>query len=74
MECGGSAMADIDLIVKGMTCQGCVRAVEKIIRASDPAAVVRIELASGHVHLTTKASVQTLTQALSLAGYEAAHV
>lgn len=64
-------MANFEMKVTGMTCQGCVRAVERIIKKSDPQAQVQIDLASGRVHLTTQASLPALTQALSAAGYEA---
>jgi copper chaperone len=66
-----SAMASFIIKIRGMTCDGCVSAVERIIKKSDPNALMQIDLASGQVHLTTQAPFPVLAQALATAGYEA---
>ena len=40
---------NIVLDVKGMTCQGCVNAVTRIVKRADPQAEVKIDLPSGRV-------------------------
>jgi copper chaperone len=59
------------LDVKGMTCQGCVNSVTRIIKKADPSAEVHIDLASGRVEARSAASPDALAAAVSGAGYEA---
>jgi copper chaperone len=66
-----SETKDIVLNVKGMTCQGCVNSVTRIIKKADPAADVRIDLGSGRVEARTSASAAVLAAAVSGGGYEA---
>ena len=66
-----SATQEIVLNVKGMTCQGCVNSVTRIIKKADPSADVRIDLASGRVEARTAASAESLAAAVSGGGYEA---
>ncbi len=61
----------IVLTVTGMTCQGCVNSVTRIVKRADPAAEVAIDLPTGRLEATTAASAQTLTQAITAAGYGA---
>jgi copper chaperone len=63
-------MASIDLTIKGMTCQGCVASVERIIRKKDPSAAINIDLASGRAHVTTDTPADTIAQAITTAGYQ----
>ena len=62
---------NIELTVKGMTCQGCVNAVTRVIKRVDPEATVRIDLASGRVEALTSSPVDDLAKAISAGGYEA---
>lgn len=64
-------MSTIRLDVKGMTCQGCVNAVTKIVKRKDPGADVRVDLASGRVEATTDLAAEQLAAAVSAGGYEA---
>ena len=41
------------LDVKGMTCQGCVNSVTRIVKRKDPDAQVSVDLASGRVTAQT---------------------
>ncbi len=66
-----SSAQPIELNVKGMTCQGCVNAVTRVIKRVDPAATVRIDLASGRVEALTSATGDLLAKAISAGGYEA---
>ena len=61
----------ITLQVTGMTCQGCVNSVERIVKKADPLAKVFIDLKSGRVEADTSAAAETLTKAISAAGYGA---
>ncbi len=60
----------VELIVKGMTCQGCVNSVSRIVKRTDPSADVTIDLASGRLEAKTSAEAHVLAQAISAAGYE----
>lgn len=61
----------IVLTVEGMTCSGCSAAVERVIKRVDPAAGVKVDLASGRVEVETAAAAQTLAEAVTAAGYGA---
>jgi copper chaperone len=61
----------VTLNVTGMTCDGCVRAVERIIKAQDPQASVTIDLASGKVEAATAAAPTALIAAIEAAGFGA---
>lgn len=64
-------MATLELNVKGMTCEGCVAAVTRIIKKKDPAADVAIDLASGKVDIESSTDPALITAAIGKAGYEA---
>lgn len=64
-------MSKVVLKVTGMTCQGCVNSVERLIKRADPQAQVAIDLKSGRVEADTSAAADALTKAISAAGYEA---
>ncbi len=64
-------MSKVVLNVTGMTCQGCVNSVERLIKRADPQAQVAIDLKSGRVEANTSAAADALTKAISAAGYEA---
>ena len=64
-------MSKVVLNVTGMTCQGCVHSVERLIKRADPQAQVAIDLKSGRVEANTSAAADALTKAISAAGYEA---
>jgi copper chaperone len=59
------------LNVTGMTCQGCVNSVTRIVKRLDPAAEVAIDLPTGRLEARTGASSQALAQAIAAAGYGA---
>ena len=61
----------IILNVKGMTCQGCVRSVDKIVKRADPQAQVQIDLPTGRLEADTSASAQSLISAINAAGFQA---
>ncbi len=66
-----SEASPIVLTVTGMTCQGCVNSVARIVKRADPAADVAIDLATGRLEATTGASAQALVKAIAAAGYGA---
>ena len=61
----------VKLDVTGMTCDGCVRAVERIIKTQDPQAQVTIDLGSGRVEAATSAAPAALVAAIEAAGFGA---
>lgn len=66
-----SERKSIHLQVKGMTCQGCVNAVTRVIKKSDPQADVKIDLASGKVDVESAAEASAIAAAIDKAGYSA---
>jgi copper chaperone len=61
----------VTLQVTGMTCDGCAKAVERIIKAQDPRASVKVDLGSGRVEADTAATPAALATAIEAAGYGA---
>lgn len=59
------------LNVTGMTCQGCVNSVTRIVKRVDPAAEVAIDLPTGRLEAKTGASPQAIAEAIAAAGYGA---
>ncbi len=62
---------DVHLEVKGMTCQGCVSAVTRVVQRKDPSAQVKVDLATGRVDGTSEMDADALAKAITGAGYEA---
>jgi copper chaperone len=62
---------DVHLEVKGMTCQGCVNAVTRVVQRKDPSAQVKVDLATGRVDGTSEMDADALAKAITGAGYEA---
>lgn len=56
--------------VNGMTCGGCVRHVEKALRATPGVAEVQVDLAAATATVTGEADFQTLSARLAEAGYQ----
>jgi copper chaperone CopZ len=67
------AMQTIDLDVQGMSCSGCVKHVTQALQAVSGVDAVAVDLASGHVKVTTSAAVasEALIAALKEADYGA---
>ena len=61
----------ISLRVTGMTCSSCATAVERIIKAQDPQAMVSVDLAAGQVDVRTPLPAAVLAAAIEAAGYGA---
>ena len=61
----------IKLEVTGMTCGGCAKAVEGIIKAADRQAAVAVDLATGRVEAKTSAPADTVMRAIEAAGFGA---
>ena len=61
----------VTLKVEGMSCQGCADAVARVVRAADPAAEVRVDVAAGRVEAQTNARPEALVAAIDSAGYQA---
>lgn len=66
-----SEAKNIQLNVQGMTCEGCVNAVTRVVKKRDPEAAVKIELASGNVDIESALDPAVLAEAIEKAGYKA---
>lgn len=64
---------EIRLDIDGMTCGGCVAAVERVLRARPGVAAVRVDLAAGRATVDTHHHVSEadLAAAVCAAGFEA---
>jgi Cu+-exporting ATPase len=61
----------IRLAVIGMTCAGCVNAVERVLARVPGAADVHVDLAAGRADVAGNASPEALLSAVRKAGYAA---
>ncbi|MFY7962187.1 MAG: heavy-metal-associated domain-containing protein [Elsteraceae bacterium] len=59
----------MELMVKGMTCGGCVKAVTRALQAQDKAAVVNVDLPSGKVTIEGAISKDQAEAAIRDAGF-----
>ncbi len=59
----------MELIVKGMTCGGCVKAVTRALQAQDKAAVVTVDLESGKVNVAGAITKTQASDAILAAGF-----
>ena len=64
----------LSMRVQGMTCQGCVEAVRRVIHRLDPQAEIALDLTAGSLRLTKQARSLDVTQALGKAGYTATDI
>ncbi len=61
----------VRLKVEGMTCQGCVTSVTRIVARIDPSAQVSVDLATGDVTAVTVATPPQLIEAIQSGGFTA---
>ena len=59
----------MDIIVTGMTCGGCVKAVTRAVQAKDSGATVAIDLPSGKVTIEGTVTRAQAEQAILDAGF-----
>lgn len=57
--------------VSGMSCQGCVKAVERLVLKQDPAARVSVSLERAEAVVSSHLPAQAFGEALTKAGYPA---
>lgn len=55
--------------VQGMTCAHCVRAITQALQSSDPAADVKVDLASGEVRVESTLTAEAIISLISAEGY-----
>ncbi|EHL97763.1 heavy metal-associated domain protein [Acetobacteraceae bacterium AT-5844] len=60
----------IELLVRGMDCAHCVRAVTQAIQAGDPSAQVDVDLKAGKVRAITSLPRERVEAAIRDEGYE----
>jgi copper chaperone len=65
------AKKPIALTISGMSCDGCVNAVKRVVQRRDPAATVTIDLKSGKLEGVSSLPAQEIAAAISAAGYPA---
>jgi len=60
----------MDIMVEGMTCDGCAAAVKRAAEAAAPGAAVRVDLRAGRVSVDGKADHAAVAAAIRRAGYK----
>jgi copper chaperone len=65
-------MAAVELVVRGMSCGHCVKAVTAAIQAQDRTARVEVDLPAGRIRAETSLSLAALTEIIAAEGYAAA--
>lgn len=55
--------------VQGMTCGHCVRAITQAVQSNDPAADVKVDLASGEVRVESKLAAEAIVGLIREEGY-----
>ncbi|MBP9113819.1 MAG: heavy-metal-associated domain-containing protein [Polyangiaceae bacterium] len=68
------SMKELELSVSGMSCQGCVRGVEKAIRTVAPSSTATVKVGSARVtfsHDAADEEVKAILAAISDAGFDA---
>jgi len=60
----------LQLSVKGMSCQHCVKSVTNAVQALDPQATVQVDLAQGRVSVHTVLAADAVAQVINEEGYE----
>lgn len=59
----------VELIVTGMTCNGCANSVKRAINRVDPNAKVEVDLATGHVRIDGEVEAERAQESIRRAGY-----
>jgi copper chaperone len=59
----------MEIMVEGMTCDGCAAAVKRAAEAAAPGAAVRVDLRAGRVSVDGKADAAAVAAAIRRAGY-----
>ena len=68
-------METVTLDVQGMTCQGCVGSVTRVLKATPGVQDARVQLSPGRAEVTydpSRTSVEALRSAVQDAGYDVA--
>lgn len=60
----------MEIIVPGMSCGPCARAVTNAVQSVDPAAAVEIDLSTKRVAIATTAEAERVCSAIEQAGYK----
>jgi copper chaperone len=55
--------------VSGMTCQGCINAVNRAIQSQDAGAIVKVDLSTQMINVDSTLNRQALTQIILEAGF-----
>jgi copper chaperone len=55
--------------VSGMTCQGCINAVNRAIQSQDADAIVKVDLSTQLINVDSTLNRQALTQIILEAGF-----
>lgn len=58
--------------VEGMSCGHCANAVTQAVKAVDPQAAVKVDLASGKVEVDSQQDAAAIAQAIEEEGYKVA--
>jgi copper chaperone len=63
----------MDILVQGMTCDGCANAVRRSVAKAAPGATVKVELAGGIVRIEGTADRVAVIAAIEKAGFAVAN-
>jgi len=66
-----SATHKVSIAIKGMSCDGCAKAVKRVVERKDPEAKVSVDLAAGLLTGEARAPAAELAAAITAAGYPA---
>ena len=61
----------LSLSVSGMSCEGCAKAVKRLVLKKDPQAEVEVDLSAAAAKIVSDQSSTVFTEALTQAGYPA---
>lgn len=65
-------MAMVELVVKGMSCMGCVKSVKGVLESIDGVTSVNVDLASGKtiIEYDKPIEIETFEKAIDQAGFD----
>ena len=55
--------------IENISCEGCARSIAKVVKATDPQALVTVDVATKMVDIRSAAPEDSLRRALTAAGY-----
>jgi copper chaperone CopZ len=72
MSAADTCAVPVELSIGGMTCEGCVRTVTRVLLRVPGVTGAQVDLAGGRARIAGSASARELVAAVQAAGFEAA--